>query len=202
MKVRYSSNSKTKESEVSLDSNCDVTLEDRAYLLKHVSDLEIKKITFFISIRDVNNKIVSIDKYAMITIYIKEIVNDMKRSACLTIKVHVINNLKTNILIKTNIITSQEMTMNLKTRTIKLERCQGLNISIDVVARTQSHFKRIIYIKFSIIIVLSITTKVSIAYNNIISENRDFLFELDCAQEFESASEVFAHIVNFTILII
>ena len=106
MKVRYSSDSKAEESEVLFDSNCDVTLEDRAYLLKHVSDLEIKKITFFISIRDVNNKIVSTDKYTMITIYVKEIVDDMKRSACLTIKVHVVNNLKANILIKTNIITS------------------------------------------------------------------------------------------------
>ena len=105
MKVRYSSNSKTKESEVSLDSNCDVTLEDRAYLLKHVSNLEIKKITSFISIRGVSNKIVSTDEYVMITIYIKEIVNGMKRSACLTIKVHVVNDLKANILIETNIMT-------------------------------------------------------------------------------------------------
>ena len=89
-----------------LDFNYNVILRDRTYLLKHFSNLKIKKITFFISIRDVNNKIVNIDKYTIITIYIKEIVNDIKRSACLTIKVHVINNLKTNILFKTNIITS------------------------------------------------------------------------------------------------
>ena len=72
MKVRYSSNSKTKESEVLFDFNCDVTLRDRTYLLKHVSNLEIKKMTFFISIRDVNNKIVSTDKYAMITNTLKK----------------------------------------------------------------------------------------------------------------------------------
>ena len=202
IKVRYSSNSKTEESEVSLDSDCDVTLKDRAYLLKHVSDLKIKKMTFFISIRDVNNKIVSIDKYAMITIYIKEIVDDMERSACLTMKIHVVNNLKTNILIETDIMTPQGMTMNLKTRTVKLERCQGLNISIDVVARTQPHSKRIIRIKSSIIITPNIITEVPIAYNDTISENKDFLFESDCAQEFEPADEIFAHIVDFTISII
>ena len=94
------------------------------------------------------------------------------------------------------------MTMNLKTRTIKLERCQGLNTSIDVVARTQSHFKRIIRIKFSIIIASSITTKVSITYNDTISENRDFLFESDCVQKFELADKVFAYIVDFMISII
>ena len=202
IKVRYSPDPKAEESEVSPDSNCDVTLEDRAYLLKHVSDLEIKKMTFFISIRDVNNKIVNTDEYAMITIYIKEIVNGIKRSACLTIKVHVINNLKTNILIETNIITPQEITMNLKTRTIKLERYQRLNTSIDVVARTQPHFKRIIRIKSSITIASGITTKVPVAYNNTISKNRDFLFEPDCAQEFEPASGIFAHIVDFTISMI
>ena len=163
------------------DFNYNITLKDRAYLLKHVSNLKIKKIAFFISIRDVNNKIINIDEYIMITIYIKEIVNDMKRSTCLTIKIYIINDLKTNILIKTNIITFQEMTINWKTRIIKLKRCQRLNISIDVVARTQSHFKRIIRIKFSIIIISSIITKVSVAYNNTISKNKDFLFESDCA---------------------
>ena len=202
MKVRYSSNSKAEESEVSLDSGCNVTLGDRAYLLKHVSDLEIKKMTSFISIRDVSNKIVSTDKYAMITIYIKEIVDDIERSACLTMKIYIMNDLKTNILIETNIITSQEITMNLKTRTIKLERCQRLNISIDVVARTQPHFKRIIRIKSSITIASNITTEVPIAYNDTIPEDRDFLFEPDCAQEFESANEIFAHIVDFTISMI
>ena len=73
------------------------------------------------------------------------------------------------------------MMINLKTRTIKLERCQKLNISIDVIVRTQSYFKRIIYIKFSITIISNIITKVSIAYNNIISKNRNFLFESDYA---------------------
>ena len=92
--------------------------------------------------------------------------------------------------------------MDLKTRTVKLGRCQRLNTSIDVVARTQSHFKRIIRIKSSIIIISNITTKVPIAYNNTISKDRDFLFEPDCAQEFEFADEVFAHIVDSTISMI
>ena len=69
-----------------------------------------------------NNKIVNINEYAMITIYIKKIINDKKKNAYLTIKIHVINNFKINIFINTNIITSQKMIINLKTRIVKLEK--------------------------------------------------------------------------------
>ena len=71
------------------------------------------------------------------------------------------------------------MIMNLKIRIVKFDKYQEFKISIDVVARIQSHFKRIIYIKFSIIITSDIIIKVFIAYNDIISKNRNFLFEPD-----------------------
>ena len=52
-----------------------------------------------------NNKIVNINEYVIIMIYIKRIIDGRERSACLIMKVHVINNLKVNIFINTNIMT-------------------------------------------------------------------------------------------------
>ena len=89
----------------------------------------------------------------------------------------------------------------MKTRIIKFGKCQKLKISIDIIARTQSYFKYIIRNKFSIIIISNIITKIFIAYNDKISKNRDFLFELNCFQDFEFTNKILIHVVNFIILI-
>ena len=69
-------------------------------------ELKIRKIIFFISIREVSNKIIQTNKYAIITIYIINTIFDIIRIASLIIKVYFINNLKINIFINTNIIIS------------------------------------------------------------------------------------------------
>ena len=56
--------------------------------------------------REVSNKIVQIDKYIIIIIYIIDTIFDITRIASLTIKVYLINNLKINIFIDINIIIS------------------------------------------------------------------------------------------------
>ena len=127
-----------------------------------------------------NNKIVNINEFVIITIYIKKIINDVKRSVYFTMKVHIINDFKTNIFIDMNIITFQEMILNLKARIVKLEKCQRLKVFIDVIARTLSHIKKTIHIKTFITITFDNIMKVSIIYNNDILKDRDFLFEFDC----------------------
>ena len=94
------------------------------------------------------------------------------------------------------------MIINLKTRIIKLGKYQKLKILIDVIARIQFHFERTLYNKFSIIITSNIITKIYMAYNDIISKNRDFLFELNCFQDFEFINKILIYVINFTILMI
>ena len=97
MKVRYLSNNE--KSNISSNFECEVTLRDCAYLRKQVSELKIKKITFFISIWEVSNKIIQTNKYIIIIIYIIDTIFDVTRIASLIIKVHLVDNLKVNILI-------------------------------------------------------------------------------------------------------
>ena len=110
-KTRFLLDSKVEESEVLSNIEYGVILDNRAYLLKYILNLKIKKIVVSLSIRGVNNKIVYINKYALVTIYVRSIVREItktisERTTYLTIKVYIIDNLKANILIKTDIITS------------------------------------------------------------------------------------------------
>ena len=72
------------------------------------------------------NKVVSTNKYIMMIVYINDVINNIIKTVYFTMKMHLVNNLKVNILLETNIITFQKMTMNLETRIFKLEKCQKL----------------------------------------------------------------------------
>ena len=122
-KIRYSPDLDAEENDISPDSECEVIFNDRAYLVKNVSGLKIRKMTFFISVRGVGNKVVSTNKYVMIIVYVNDVINNIIRTACFTMKMHLINDLKANILLETNIMTFQKMIMDLKTRIIKLGKC-------------------------------------------------------------------------------
>ena len=112
-----------KESDIFSDSECEVTLNDRAYFLKNVFELKIRKMIFFISVRGVRNKIVSTNEYVMMIVYINEIINNIIRTAYFTMKIYFINDLKINILFETNIMTFQEMIMDLEVRILKFGKC-------------------------------------------------------------------------------
>ena len=143
--------------------------------------MKIKKIIVFLLVREVKNKIVYISKYTLVTIYMRNTVHGNKRTIYLIIKVYIIDNLKVNILIDTNTIASQGIIINLDRKIITFAKCQNLQVSLNIITRTQPYFKRIIRFKSAITIALDTTIEVSIVYNNKISNNRDFLFELDCS---------------------
>lgn len=122
MKVRYSSNFNVEESEVLLDFGCEVTPTNCVYLRKFLLDLEIRKLLFFISIRGVNNKIVQLDEYTLVTIYVIDLLNNVVRKVFLIIKVYIVEDLKANMLIDTNIIISQEMCVDLKIKVYRFDK--------------------------------------------------------------------------------
>ena len=122
-KIRYSSNFEAEKNDISFDFECEITFDNRAYFLKNVFELEIKKMIFFISIRGVKNKVVNTNKYIMVTAYVNDVINNITKTACFTMKIHFINDFKINILLETNIITFQKITMNLKTRILKFGKC-------------------------------------------------------------------------------
>ena len=76
-------------------------------MLYIISEVEIKKIILSVLIRGLENRIVITDKYIILTLYINEILNEgVSKTACFTTKVHLINDLKINMLISNNIIMS------------------------------------------------------------------------------------------------
>ena len=80
-----------------------------------------------------------------------------------------------------NIITSQGIYVDLEIKVYRFNKCQELKVSIDVITKFKSNSRRTIRNKISVIIALDITIKVSVAYKENISKDRDFLFESNYA---------------------
>ena len=59
-----------------LNINYKIIINNRAYLLKHVFKLKIKKMITSLLIKEINNKIIRINEYATLLIYIRNIFND------------------------------------------------------------------------------------------------------------------------------
>ena len=52
-----------------------IIINDRVYLLKHVFKLKIKKIIISLLIKGINNKIIRINEYTTLSIYVRDILN-------------------------------------------------------------------------------------------------------------------------------
>ena len=82
------------------------------------------------SVREVDNKIIRINEYALIKIFINETVAIKTVTAVIIMKIHLVLNLKTNILIDINIIVSQKLCINFKRQKLVIESCKDLETAI------------------------------------------------------------------------
>ena len=77
-------------------------------------------------IKKIDNKIIRINEYTTILIYIRNILNNLTKTIYFIMKSYIINNLKINLLIDINIITLKEMLINLNVKIFILTKCQKL----------------------------------------------------------------------------
>ena len=87
-----------------------------------VPNLKIKRISSSILVRRVGNKIIRIDKYTIILIYIDGIIDRRPYTASLIAKIYIVDNLKAKLLIGNDIIIPKGIIIDLNRKVIKLGR--------------------------------------------------------------------------------
>ena len=68
----------------------------------------------FIFIKEINNKIINIIEFAIINVHLNELIKSKLVTAIIKIKVHIINYLIINLLMKIDVIKFKKMTFNLR----------------------------------------------------------------------------------------
>ena len=191
--MRHSSDPKAPRADNYFDTGTSVTLEDRAYIRK-VPNLEVKKLATPIPVRGLENQITTTNEYVNLVSYIDGEVDSKPGTTCFTSKVHLVDNLKANILFRNDTITAQGIVVDLNRKILKFGRCQGLQAPLNVVASKE--VKRIVKAKATLSIPAKSTINIPIAFKGDLPKNRDFLFKPDYTSNLRINGGIYTHIVD------
>ena len=194
---------KTRDEEVvscCLNIDCFLTIEDRVYVKRIFSSLSIRQLVASLSIREIGNSIHSFSEYIVADLFVNDhvVIVEKKTSATdrFSVEIHIVDELKTNLLIDNNVFNTQRASLNLKKQIATLANCRNLEILIDIIAKKNADQRRIIRSKSSFKVSVEAIVQISVSYHDNLSKNRDFLFESQCNQLLDLNENVFVYIVN------
>ena len=143
-----------KKKESYIDANYIIIIANRTFILVNT---QIKKITNRILIRGLRFKIYHFDEYVILIFYIKGVLLDNTRVFIEIIReIYIINDLKTEILIKVDILILERINIDFASQSIFIDSYRELIVFINSRARSKS-IKRIIKLSAKTIVSSHIT---------------------------------------------
>ena len=144
--------------------------------------------THFITVRDLDTIKHSTDKYAIVSMYfLEKNKNDKIFKTKIIRKIHLMNNLKTNMLIENDVLESKKFDIFISISSVSIDSCDVI-ISIFIRNRFTFQSTSVHFIKFCIV---SSRTEISISIHRISLSDRDYFFELTKAN-----FSIYCHIVD------
>ena len=172
-----------------LDTKIEITLVDIQYFKNKFKDILIRTMTFSITIRDLRSTKHSTNKYACCFMYFsKKNENDQSVLVEIIKEIHLIDNLKVNLLIDNDVLNFEFIDIFTFTSTIFIENCNVI-VSIIVKFRFSSQTKSIHTTKENKV---SSHSKLAISIHKIVALDRDYIFESKEIANFA----VYAHLMN------
>ena len=159
---------------VCLDTDVNIILVDREFFKRQASNISIRTMTISIWIRDFDTTQHWFSDYVIIFIYFSNKKNEVVVKIMITREIHLIDNLKINMLIENDFMKSKKIDINVTKEIAHIDSCDvivALNVKISrIIVHTSIHARKTIIVFSHIEIVLSI-------HFTIIFADRDFLFE-------------------------
>ena len=183
-----------------LNINCSLSINERAYINKIFSNVEVKQLVTSLLIRNIRNIIYNFNKYIVIDIFINNYIKKNNKQIStinkFSIEIYIVDNFKANLLLNNNVFKVQRVAININTQIATLINCNTLIISINITIKKNADQKRTIKIKIDFKISTKVIVKILIFFHNNLFDDRNFFFESQCQQSFNHKNSVFAHIVN------
>lgn len=113
-------------------------------------------------------------------------------------KIHLVNNLKINMLININILVSKCMILNMNQRIILIDSCRNITIKINVMFKKNSNAKRVVLAKFKIVILSQTLMNIFILVQqaNQLFNDWKLIFELCYNHDLNQSNDLYTYIVN------
>ncbi len=183
----------TKKDYVCLDIDTKASLTNKDFVLKRLLKTHINLITTFLIVKDIKANVHKIKEYVNFSIYLSNR-NDFIRLIKIHREIHLIENLKTNMLIKNDILESKDIIIDVQNKKTIIRNCQNIIMKIKI-HQQELFVRRNVFNQFVNIISLESYAKISYKVKNL-SANRDFLFELFS----EVLISIYVYIINARII--
>ena len=171
-----------------LDIEADIILDDVKYFQAKSKNIQIRTMISFITVRDLETNKHCIDKYAICSMYFSSTnKNDNKILTKIIKEIHLMNNLKTNLLIENDVLKPESIDIFTFTSSTFIKSC-NVTISITMQIRSTSQIRLIHAIETSI----SANSEIAISIHKITILDRDYMFE---SKELINLS-IYAHIID------
>ena len=175
---------------ICLNTDVEITLCDRQFFMKQASNVSIKIMITLISVRELDVDKHMTAEYVILFMYFFDQKNDNLIRAKITRKIHLIDNLKTNILLRNDVIDSKKIDVSISNKSTYFDSCE---VIVNLKVRT---FKISIQISIharKITIISSHSELMLSMHYTTVSFDRDYLFE---SNKFNLS--FYAHLINFT----
>ena len=190
-------NSNTENIKICIDIDCFVTMIDRKFLTQLLSNVSMQKLISFISVRDVEDKIVKSNEYMFVNMSFDDLFKSKQTTIdVIETKMHFIDDFAVNMLLANDVIYSQNIKIDFEKRRLTIVKCENLRVSIEIFSRTISNVKRIIRSRQTYILMSDDLAKMFVIYHDSLSDDRDFLFEFHCQYDLEYDDDVYVHFVD------
>ena len=171
-------------------------LINRKFVKKKISKTKILTTRSFIKIKEIENKLHDNFQYCEMKFFIFEKFKNEQIITNIKAEIHLMNDLKINVFLKTNILIFEKIILNFAKKKLIIIICDNMIISIKIdrkkkiVNRTIKIFEKIVMISKKLKIIFVKVKRIKL------SKNRDFNFFFILNSNFDSKESFFAHVIE------
>ena len=118
--------------DICVNIECSIIMTKRQFVREHLSKISIQKMTSFVSIRNVNKKIVKIDKFVIVKLYFNDTLIDQIVTSVMKIEIHFIDDFAINLLFDNDVLYFQNIIMNLQKQKFFIDNCQKFEMFLKM----------------------------------------------------------------------
>ncbi len=196
VKVMISLFIKNYETQVCLDTECSVILANRKFIKINESHYIIRRMITSLNVQELNINKHQTSKYIIVIIYFTSILNNKSIRDMIRREVHLIDELKINMLIDNDILELEDMFIDETNSKITIASCNNMIISIEIKTLSKKSINKVLHACAIIMIFFHSMIIISIHNINLLF-NRDFLFESN-----DIDISFYAHTIDNFIIII
>ena len=161
---------------ICLNTDYTVSLIDWDFLKKHTSDTKVKKMTWLIKIQELDFNSHAAEDYVKLNLYLSA---NHGKTADIHWEIHIINNLKVNILIEIDILISEQIDVLLSQWKVIIESCKKVQLNLNVTTLSNQINQLLLLNNQTIILVYEFII-VQVKSLHVLLTDWDLLFKSNC----------------------